>query len=321
MKNHFSPVCFQLAALIALPFASMAQGSLTPPGPPAPTMKTLNQIDPGTPISAIPFNITIPGSYYLTTNLTGTSGIEIQTNNVTLDLRGFTLSGNGSSFGVLADSNTTNIVVRNGILTRWFEGLYAAFSEDCRFEHLNFSRNGYGLLAGNTVIASDLSAERNSQDGLDFGSGSIITHCVSRYNSGYGINADTEATVTGCIGSYNGSDGILIDRGLVRECLAEANTNNGINAFINCLVVNNKCLNNKAAGITSGSGGNRIDGNDVTGNGFGILLSGATGNLITRDSASGNTTNYSIGAANTTAPIISGAGIATATNPFANLSY
>ncbi len=321
MKNLYSTLFFQLAVLTALPFASMAQGSLTPPGPPAPVMKTLSQIDPGTPISAVPYTITNSGSYYLTTNLTGTSGIQINTNNVTLDLRGFAMSGNNSGAGILAQTDTTNIAVRNGSVTRWGEGLYAAFSENCQFDHLRLSQNGYGILAGDTAIVADCSAEGNSQDGFNFESGSIITHCVSRYNAGYGFNAGTEANVRDCIASYNGLDGISIDRGVVRDCLAEGNTNNGISTFINGLVVNNKCLNNKLAGITSGEGDNRIDGNDVTGNASGILLNAATGNLVTRNTATENGANYNIEAGNTVAPIVSSAGIATNTNPYANLTY
>ena len=55
---------------------SSAQGPLTPPGAPTPTMKTLEQIEPRTPISQadMPLTISAPGSYYLTTNLTGTAG-------------------------------------------------------------------------------------------------------------------------------------------------------------------------------------------------------------------------------------------------------
>jgi hypothetical protein len=53
-----------------------AQGSLTSPGAPAPTMKTLAQIEPRTPISSAPFTISVPGSYYLTTNLTFSVGMD-----------------------------------------------------------------------------------------------------------------------------------------------------------------------------------------------------------------------------------------------------
>src|SRR5437762_3077985 len=69
------------------------QGPLTPPGPPAPLFKTLQQIEPRTPISSAPFTISAPGSYYLTTNLTGGTGITISANEVNLDLMGFRLVG------------------------------------------------------------------------------------------------------------------------------------------------------------------------------------------------------------------------------------
>lgn len=322
MKNICVSVSFQLAALIALPFVSMAQGSLTPAGPPAPAMKTLNQIDPGTPISALPYSITNAGFYYLTTNLTGSSGIEIFTNNVTLDLRGFAVSGNTSGgTGISAASHTTNIVVRNGFITQWNEGLLAGSSENCRFEHLRLSQNAFAFTAGNSVTASDCSAEENSQQGLSFGTGSIITHCIARYNGSDGISAGSEANVSDCVASYNTTDGIFIDRGIVRDCLAVGNTNSGIVAFLNVLVLNNKCLNNKIAGITSTSGNNRIDGNDVNGNAYGILLDASTANLVIRNSATENTTNYNIEAGNTVAPIVPSSGIGTNTNPYANLSY
>src|SRR5215469_11158743 len=75
-----------------------AQGSLTPSGPPAPTMLTLSQVEPRTPIASLPFTVSTPGSYYVTGNLTAAvnqNGILVATDNVTIDLNGFTLSGTG----------------------------------------------------------------------------------------------------------------------------------------------------------------------------------------------------------------------------------
>jgi hypothetical protein len=90
---------------------AFAQGSLTPPGAPAPTMKSADQIEPRTIINAVNtpgdsgnlFIITNSGSYYLTTNLVGVigkSGIKITANNVTVDLNGFAVQGPGALSGV-----------------------------------------------------------------------------------------------------------------------------------------------------------------------------------------------------------------------------
>src|SRR5690606_8297132 len=78
-------------------------GSLNPPpGAPAPTMKTLSEVEPRTPIHAasLPLTITSPGSYYLAENIrvtaeddVTTAAIIIESGNVTIDLNGFTLAG------------------------------------------------------------------------------------------------------------------------------------------------------------------------------------------------------------------------------------
>ena len=62
-------------------------------------MKSLDQIEARTPISAAPFTINTPGSYYLTKNLSvaGGNAITITADNVALDLSGFTISSTAAS--------------------------------------------------------------------------------------------------------------------------------------------------------------------------------------------------------------------------------
>jgi hypothetical protein len=66
----------------------LAQGPLTPPGAPAPVMKTLEPIEPRIPVSSLPFTISQPGGYYLAGNLQYTAAtgdaITIASNDVTL---------------------------------------------------------------------------------------------------------------------------------------------------------------------------------------------------------------------------------------------
>src|SRR5208337_66021 len=99
MKTKISALA--MVSAFCLLRSAFGQGSLTPPpGAPAPTMKSLDQIEARTPIST-PYTITQPGSYYLTTNLNLTEGdaINIETDGVTLDLNGFTISSTSTTFG------------------------------------------------------------------------------------------------------------------------------------------------------------------------------------------------------------------------------
>jgi hypothetical protein len=119
--NNNIPLARWLAPLSGFCFllSALGQGSLTPPGAPGPTMKTLAQIEPRTPISAAPFTISASGSYYLTTNLTVATGnaITIASSGVTLDLGGFTIFSTAASatgYGILLTDSLSDITILNG---------------------------------------------------------------------------------------------------------------------------------------------------------------------------------------------------------------
>src|SRR5256714_14696119 len=129
---------FLISAFQLFSFPVFGQGSLAPPGPPAPTMKKLDEIEPRTNLQATPappgvdtgsadyqFIITQPGSYYLSANLvvTKTNGIQINAEGVTLDLNGFQISrvspdGNGIEISNVGHRAT----IRNGTVIGFVSG-------------------------------------------------------------------------------------------------------------------------------------------------------------------------------------------------------
>ena len=296
-------------ALLALVFSTFdpqlstlyAQGALTPPDVPQPTMKSLDQVEPRTPVDAIhtpggvgiEYLISQPGSYYLTTNLVGVSGdigIYIAASNVTLDLNGFSvLGGSGVFFGIYIGSGNANITVRNGTISGWNAepGIYNN-ARHVVLEHLNLSSNEYGLNCANDAVIRDCVVSDNAIDGIVLGNNSIVNNCLVQSNA------------------YNGIS---------------------VQGAGNVVVGNNFCGNNTSStlgtsGINITSSNNRVEDNHVTGTGaggYGILVTGATNNVVIKNSvADSGANNYSITALNDVGPI---GNAATNTSPWGNFSH
>ncbi len=193
---------FHIAALTLLSSINpqlstvFAQGSLTPPGAPAPTMKTLAQIEPRTPIASAPYTISASGSYYLTTNLSVSTGdaITIATNGVTLDLGGFTISSTAASAtgcGILVNSGLRNLAILNGFImggvTNNGSGVYSGPG----FRH--GISGDYGV---NNIRVSGISVSGCSMDGIRLyqpmiNNCSAVESCSVKTVGSYGIVATT----------------------------------------------------------------------------------------------------------------------------------
>ncbi|MFN2507703.1 MAG: right-handed parallel beta-helix repeat-containing protein [Chthoniobacterales bacterium] len=199
-----------------------------------------------------------------------------------------------------------------------------------------------------------------------------LTNCIARDNDSseffsYGIATLDECTLTNCTSSGNtnaehggnGSAIFTLDNSTVRNCTATSNAGNGIKVYASCQVIDCTVSSNGAYGIRVEDGHTRVTGNSCDDNGFsGIYLLSAgtgdcriegnnttknlrgidvdsTGNLILKNSASGNTNvNYDIVANNRYGEIIditatgtgavlgnSATSTLTGNHPWANFSY
>lgn len=183
-----------------------AQGPLPPPvGPPVASMKTLAQIEPRVVIpGGGAYVISQPGSYVLGGNIAVTTGnaITVQSNNVTLDLGGFTLSSTASpasGYGVELAGGSVHITIFNGHIrgTTEYNGTFVSggFSSGIDFtsEPLN-------------VQVRDVSISGVAAYGIDLAlspSNSVIG-CTVRISGGFGIRAgivsESSATIVGTNG-------------------------------------------------------------------------------------------------------------------------
>lgn len=305
---HLALCLISTAALNALPARA---GDLNPPpGPVTPTLKTLQQVEPRTPINATTtpgnasysFIISQPGSYYLTGNIIGQTGkgaIHITSDNVTLDLMGFSLIGNSvNATGITTNSFRLGVVIRNGTVSNWGTGGINVSIDAGRIEHITAFGNGATGIANNT--------------------GSYTTHIISceavqNLESGFSVGGDT--IVRDCIASLNGTAGIsgtagiyAIDRAIIDSCTVFASHGDGIYVRNNCIVRGSRATTNGTASAAIRAAGSRniIEANSITNSTIGIAInSGGSRNQIRENLVSGCTDAYQLTSDNELSLILS----------------
>ena len=320
-------------------------GPLDPPGPPGSPeteMKNLNEIEPRNIIDSLPYRITNSGSYYATANLVGTNGhgIVIDASYVTLDLNGFAIVGAtnaqwwepapaSTNIGVNIPEIQDDIKIRNGAIRHWGQnGIRGILAKNSRIEKVIVancgSTNGYaGVDVGVTWVVEDCVLIKNSGDGITAGN-ATVRRTEARENGRHGINTGG-GRVENCTVRGNFEDGIYASFGtVVRNCMADSNSSNGIRVVNGCLVVGNS-VSWSAVGILA-EDECRIEGNYLKGNSYGIRTpAGDDKSLVIRNSVMGvaPANNYDFQGATHAGQILTSGDLGTnfvQMNPWANFS-
>jgi hypothetical protein len=253
-----------LLSAFSLPLSAFSQGSLTPPGAPAATMMTLDQVyarlDSRTAITnaTSTYTITVPGSYYLTTNLTVSSGygIGISVSGVTLDLNGFTISStlaSASYVGILLSTPLSDITIVNGHIRSGVTNNGSGFAAGI----------GYPSIPPTNVMVSKVSVSGVLANGINLGTGNTtaVEACTVTTAGSVGISASTikDSVATDCFNAISGDQvadcrGIGVGNGVIANGVAQNCYGQSSGSLTTGVHVSGSALNCYGTNSSSGTG-------------------------------------------------------------------
>lgn len=302
----------QICSLLLVCHAVALAGSLTPPGGPvAPTMKTLQEVEPRTPVQSLPGSgaaihvISAPGAYYLTADIMGQSGkhgiVVTVPSGVTIDLRGFALRGvPGAVDGVSAGGD---LHIENGFIAGWSNGL--SVCDNALVRNIRFS----GCTTGAVICRGEVldCVAQQCVNGFS-ASGGQLSRCSAISCSASGLVGANGAILSHCLANASGGRGISVSNGsLVTDCTVMSGGSWGLEANTNCRVTNTSAHLNSAGGFLVTGNGSTIDENSSTGGQIGYRVLGLR-NLVTRNVSRGNTVGFMVDPNNDYAQVVNNPG-------------
>jgi hypothetical protein len=265
--------------LVCLLLVTLCQaGSLNPPAAPtAGTMKPLDQVEPRTPITSVPYTISTSGSYYLTQNMSCSTGtaILISADNVVVDLGGFTLTGTGANYG-LYSYERTNVEIRNGtVLNFATNGVHSGGNSCKNHRILNVFVSGcpgYGIYAYGYKSASTNGGGHRVE-------GCTVRQCGNA-TTDTAVFAGFNSIVKNCIIQENAGDGLFLwSNGIAEGNNVSRNGDNGIGTGYYCTILQNVIQGNAHGGLYLGRTG-VVKHNTITENSGSYGLYAGQGSLI-----------------------------------------
>lgn len=232
--RHLNSLLALSAIILQFSTTAFAQGPLAPPaGPPVASMRTLDQIDPRTPVgvantpgtAAASHAITAPGSYFLTGNVAAVGkacAIDVVTTGaVTLDLRGFTLSGGTAA--TLRSSASARLSLLGGMIDATGAPNAVSAAGDLTATSLRLRGSGQTLVAAAGSFRMDRCQLDNSPSGISaISPASHVSDCDFDQIAGTAITlSGPAASVFGCrftrCGPPANGSGIINLRGLAQQ--------------------------------------------------------------------------------------------------------
>lgn len=221
-----------------------AQGSLTPPGPPGPTMLSLSQVQPRIPIPGgnSTFFIGQPGSYYLTSDIIitndSTAGLYIDASNVTVDLEGYSIIGtkalpqNTVGIGANFVSPPSNLTIRNGRIAGFLIGIESG-ENNTTIENMELSNIGMWaiIIGGSNTNRFVTNIHDNTIDDVD------LNQAGNPNNRGEGILLEGASGVIEH-NSINGVFGLTGSESLVGVGIEIDSSSDGFVEVVNNRVAN-----------------------------------------------------------------------------------